>query len=256
MSDNIILVTGGFDPIHSGHIAYINDAATFGRVIVGLNSDEWLKRKKGAAFMPFNERYSVVSSLKNVMCVIKFDDFDGSACDAIYQAKKLFPNNKIVFANGGDRTSDNIPEMKEFSGDSTVSFKFGIGGNNKLNSSSWILSEWKHSTEERKWGKSLTYYESGKSKVKRLLISPGESISMQYHNKRSEMWFVESGNGVVYTMTDSGETPLKEIKLHDFYHVTVGQWHKVANIGQKDLELIEIQYGDECIETDIKRKTI
>lgn len=254
MSEDIVIVTGGFDPLHSGHIAYINQAAEHGRVIIGVNSDEWLVRKKGKPFMPIKERLAVLQSLKNVLCVIEFDDSDGTACDAIRKAKQLFPKNKIVFANGGDRTSSNIPEMKEFENDESVSFKFGVGGNNKLNSSSWLLSDWKHSTEDRVWGKSLTYYESEKAKVKRLVISPGKSISMQYHNKRSEMWFVEEGRGIVFTMIDSGETPLRELKEHDFYHITVGQWHRIVNSGFLDLHLIEIQYGDECTEADIKRK--
>lgn len=254
MSDDIIVITGGFDPVHSGHIAYIKDAANYGRVLVGLNSDSWLQRKKGAAFMPFSERYSVVSSLKPVMTAIGFDDSDGTACDAIKTAKQMFPKNRIVFANGGDRTQTNIPELEYYKNDPQVMFKFGIGGDTKLNSSSWILTNWNRTEHTRSWGKFLNYYEAETCKVKRLIISPGQSISMQYHNKRSEMWFVESGHGIVFTLTDSGPTPLRELKPQDFYHVTVGQWHKVANSGTTDLELIEIQYGESCVESDIVRK--
>lgn len=253
--DNIVIVTGGFDPIHSGHIAYIEAASKLGRVIVGLNSDDWLKRKKGQEFMPYDERYSVVSNLKYVMATLPFDDFDNTACDVIVKAKKLFPNNKIVFANGGDRTSDNIPEMERFKDDPQVEFAFGVGGENKKNSSSWILNEWKHPSESRVWGKFLTYYDSNIAKVKRLVIDPGKSISMQYHEHRSELWFVENGTGEVSTLGANGEEfKLKTINLHDYHQVSINTWHKLKNVGTEPLSIIEIQYGSKCDELDIFRK--
>lgn len=253
--DNIVIVTGGFDPIHSGHIAYIEAASKLGRVVIGLNSDEWLTRKKGKPFMPYNERYSVVSNLKHVMCAIPFDDSDNSACDAITQVKKLFPNNNIMFANGGDRTSSNIPEMERFKNDPQVEFVFGVGGQDKKNSSSWIINECKHPSEERVWGKFLTYYDSNIAKVKRLVIDPGKSISMQYHEQRSELWFVEHGAGEVSTLGANGqEFVLKTIKLHDYHQVSVNSWHRLTNIGNEPLSIIEIQYGSTCDELDIIRK--
>ena len=135
MSDNIIVFTGGFDPIHSGHIEAIKEAQKLGRVIIGLNSDEWLIRKKGKSFMPFEERKAVLDQFKNVLCVIGFDDSDNSASDAIRQAREMFPKNKVIFVNGGDRTKSNIPEMNAFLNDSMVEFHFSVGGDNKKNSS-------------------------------------------------------------------------------------------------------------------------
>jgi D-beta-D-heptose 7-phosphate kinase/D-beta-D-heptose 1-phosphate adenosyltransferase len=141
MSKNIVLVTGGFDPIHSGHIAYFLAAKQLGdELIVGLNSDEWLIRKKGKFFMNYDERYSVVSALKPVSSAFNFNDEDNTAIDAIRKALTDFPNDHIIFANGGDRGKDNIPEMA-FESD-RVSFSFGIGGDDKKNSSSWILKNW------------------------------------------------------------------------------------------------------------------
>jgi cytidyltransferase-like protein len=253
--DNIVIVTGGFDPLHSGHIAYIEEASKLGRVVVGLNSDDWLKRKKGQEFMSYNERYSVVSNLKRVMVTLSFDDSDNTACDVIAQVKKLFPNNKIVFANGGDRTSFNIPEMERFKNDTQVEFVFGVGGEDKKNSSSWILNEWKHPSVSRSWGKFLTYYDSNITKVKRLIIEPGKSISMQYHENRSELWFVENGVGEITTLgANNNEFVLKTIKLHDYHQVSVNTWHKLKNIGSEPLSIIEIQYGSSCNELDIIRK--
>lgn len=254
MIDDIIVFTGGFDPIHSGHISCIKEARKLGRVIIGLNSDDWLTRKKGKPFMTFNERKDVLQQFKDVLCVIGFNDSDNSACNAIQKAKEMFPKSKIVFVNGGDRTSTNIPEMVQFKDNPLVEFHFGIGGEYKKNSSSWILSEWKHPSETRHWGKFMTYYESKQAKVKRLVIGPGKSISMQYHNERAEFWFIENGTGKLSTLVEDKEITLKTLEKHQYYYVDVGQWHRLENIGNVDLEVIEIQYGIECTESDITRK--
>ena len=139
MSQNIVVVSGGFDPVHSGHIAMINDAARFGHVVVLLNSDEWLTRKKGKPFMNYSERKNILENFKNVFLVLDFDDSDNTAIKGLERVKKYFPNHKITFCNGGDRTKENIPEMQV----DGIEFAFGIAGEDKANSSSWILEEWK-----------------------------------------------------------------------------------------------------------------
>lgn len=253
VKDKVILVTGGFDPIHSGHIEYIKSARQLGRVIVGVNSDDWLTRKKGQPFMSFSERLNIVNNLKDVTVAIGFDDSDNSANDAIRKVRELFPNETIVFANGGDRTKENIPEMN--TDVDNVEFLFGVGGENKMNSSSWILQEWKSPTESRAWGKFVNYYVSKESKVKRLIIEPGKSISMQYHNKRSELWFVEQGVGNLFTIKNNTEIKQKTLNKHDYCNISRGQWHRLENIGEGELVVIEVQYGDYCDEDDIIRIT-
>lgn len=146
----IVLITGGFDPIHSGHISYIKRAKLLasqtdnsGHLIVGINSDHWLCNKKGAAFMPWTERQTIISALRDVDEVISFNDEDGSAKDAIIQVLNKYPTHNIVFANGGDRTKENIPEMDlapEYL--NRVEFIFEVGGRDKQNSSSRILGNW------------------------------------------------------------------------------------------------------------------
>ena len=110
--NTIVLVTGGFDPLHSGHIAYFKAAKSLGnKLIVGLNSDEWLTRKKCKPFMQFNERIEIINELSVVDEVISFDDSDDTACGAIYKTLATKPGVEIVFANGGDRVDGNVPEL-------------------------------------------------------------------------------------------------------------------------------------------------
>ena len=136
----VIIASGGFDPIHSGHIQYLLEAKKLGDIlIVALNSDEWLIKKKGKEFMPFEERKVVLENISCVDKVISFEDDDlGSCINALKSIKNEFPNDEIIFANGGDRNKENIPEMTL----EGVQFLFGIGGNSKRNSSSSILDQW------------------------------------------------------------------------------------------------------------------
>ena len=137
----VTLVTGGFDPLHSGHIAYFKAAREFGNTLcVGVNSDDWLTRKKGKPFMSISERMSIIKELKCVDIAIEFIDKDDSACDAISMALEVYDN--VLFCNGGDRGSVNTPEYERYRNDKRVEFKFGVGGTDKKNSSSWILKKW------------------------------------------------------------------------------------------------------------------
>jgi len=140
----VTLVTGGFDPLHSGHIAYFKAAREFGNYLcVGVNSDDWLTRKKGKPFMNVSERMSIIKELKCVDLAIEFNDKDDSACDAIKTSLEVYDN--VLFCNGGDRGSVNTPEYERYRHDKRVEFKFGVGGEDKKNSSSWLLNNWKDS---------------------------------------------------------------------------------------------------------------
>jgi cytidyltransferase-like protein len=245
----IVLCSGGFDPIHSGHIEYLRIAATLGDIlVVAVNSDEWLKRKKGNFFMPFNERAEIVRNLRHVDFVIGFDDSDNTAKHAITMVRQSYPSDTIVFANGGDRTNTNIPELSYE--DNNLEFAFGVGGDDKKNSSSWILDNWKAPKVYRSWGFYRVMYEQPGTKVKELIVEPGLSLSRQRHYKRSEYWHVVSGEGYL-------ELDDESLKLfpHDSIHIGVRQWHKLFNHGKEPLKIVEIQYGIECIEEDIERES-
>ena len=248
----IIIVSGGFDPLHSGHIAYFKSAKKLGdKLIVALNSNDWLINKKGKFFMPFEERKSIIENLRSVDSVIDFTDDDlGSATNALIKVKEMYPGNNIVFANGGDRNKSNIPEMSV----DGIEFEFSVGGDDKKNSSSWILKKWQYYHEERLWGSFYNLFEEDQVKVKELVVSPGKGMSFQRHFKRSEIWMVSRGSCVVNYSKDNPDNK-RNIKLNKFDHylVPVGEWHQITNPFKETCHIIEIQYGDECIEEDIER---
>lgn len=140
--DDIVLVSGGFDPIHSGHIKLIKEASEHGRVVILLNSDQWLQNKKGMEFLPFKEREIIMLALKNVIDVISCGNIDETCIDGIKIAIDKYKNSRIKFANGGDRDNKTTPESI-FCNNNSIELLWGIGGNNKSNSSSWILKKWK-----------------------------------------------------------------------------------------------------------------
>ena len=136
--ERLSLVTGGFDPIHSGHIRYFKEARAFtDYLVVGLNGDPWLTRKKGQYFQSWKERADIVRHLDMVDAVISWDDSDESACGAI--AKCLEIADQVIFCNGGDRARENTPEFDKYKNNDRVKFEWACGGTDKLNSSSWIL---------------------------------------------------------------------------------------------------------------------
>ena len=133
----IVVASGGFDPVHSGHISYLSAARALGdQLLVGVNSDAWLIRKKGYAFLPVEERRIIVGNLKSVDATWEFDDADGSARSLLRTIRQQYPHAEIIFANGGDRTATNCLE-DDVSG---ITFAFGVGGTHKLNSSSQIVN--------------------------------------------------------------------------------------------------------------------
>ena len=132
------LVTGGFDPIHSGHISYFKRAKDLSNyLVVGINTEEWLTRKKGQYFQSWKERAEIIRHLDMVDAVISYDDSDDSSCEGI--AKCLDIAETVIFCNGGDMGKTNTPEVDKYGEDPRVQFQFGIGGDDKMNSSSWIL---------------------------------------------------------------------------------------------------------------------
>lgn len=255
----VVIVSGGFDPLHSGHIAYLSEAAQLGdKLIVALNSDEWLTRKKGRPFMSFEERCAIIKELSVVDQVIGFNDTDDSACHAIFQTLSTHSSGtKLIFANGGDRTDTTTPEYATYGDYPHVDFAFGVGGEDKKNSSSWILDEWKNPKTIREWGwyRVLDDQPDKGYKVKELVILPGKSLSDQRHHYRSECWYVTQGQVSMAIQIDGDPQQGFELPaLTNSYNIGSNIWHKAMNNQDVPAHVIEIQFGEKCIEEDIERR--
>ena len=217
-----IALSGGFDPLHVGHLRMIEAAAALGEVNIILNSDDWLVRKKGFFGQCWNDRTAILRAIRGVADVWPVDDADGTVCDALAAMR---PD---LFGNGGDRAADNTPELAtcEQMGIRTV---FGLGGD-KQNASSAIA---RRAVVQRAWGTYEVLAEGSWWKVKRLVIEPGQATSMQKHERRQE---------VIVRRDNVGLVPR-------------AAWHQLENFGGTEpLEMIEVQVG-ECVEADIVRDT-
>ena len=245
--ETVVLVTGGFDPLHSGHIAYFRAAKELGdHLVVGINSDDWLERKKGRAFMNWNERSTIIKNLEMVDYTLEFDDHDDTARHAIELTKRTWKGYDIIIANGGDRTAQTTPET----GIPGVVYAWAVGGSYKMNSSSSLLTDWtafwekQESKTERPWGHYDVLYSVPGTKVKTLCIEPGQSLSLQRHHMRTELWLVAQGRCCVGNV---------ELNTHDDFKINPGVWHQLHNPYDEPCVMVEIQYGRDCVEEDIER---
>ncbi len=252
----VIVVSGGFDPLHSGHIEYLNSAKKLGDLlIVALNSDEWLINKKGKPFMAFEERKILIENLRMVDEVIDFDDDDLGSCSlGLEKVKKMYPNDEIIFCNGGDRNKENIPETSV----SGIDFRFNVGGSQKINSSSWLIKDYFNNFEERVWGKFYNLFKDDFVRIKELVVDSGKGLSFQKHKYRNEIWFVSKGKCIVKHGVTDNEAASEEIELNceELFHVPVNKWHQIINPFDKNCHIIEIQYGEKTVENDIERASI
>ena len=254
---DVVILSGGFDPVHDGHIRMFRSAALkYDKVFVGLNSDDWLTRKKGAAFMPFDVRKNILESIKYIDFVYSFDDSDDTAIELINDMNYNWGDiaSTITFGNGGDRKDGNYPELN-FCRDMNILIDDDIGGTDKVNSSSDFLANWKYKPMKREWGLYEILSDYKTAKVKELVVNPQSQLSWQTHEARSELWFVREGKGTVYYSTDTEGKQIQKKILHknDYFSIPVGRWHQLSNETKELLSIIEIQYGTNCSESDILR---
>lgn len=241
-----IVVSGGFDPVHIGHLELLEEAKKLGdHLTVILNSDRFLKEKKGFVFMPFRERKKILLGFSCVDKVINCIDKDETVCETL---KALNKKNQInVFANGGDRKNKNdIPEYKVCK-QNNIKMVFDVGGG-KIQSSSDLVEQFNNYSEIRPWGHFENLLEEKKVKVKKLVILPKEKISIQYHNFREEKWHVISGRGKVYI-----EEKELNCKKGSYFEIKEKEAHSIENTGNKNLEILEVQTGSKLSEKDIIR---
>ena len=244
------LLSGGFDPVHIGHLAMIKEASNIANnVVILLNSDNWLTRKKGKPFMVESQRALILEEFGSVSKVIvQINDDDDSSNEAIIEFHKNNPKKTICYCNGGDRSQEDKIRESKVCKDLGIDLKFGIGGIHKLESSSNLTKNHLANIETRPWG---NYHIIAKGKgyqIKEININPGKKQSLQRHKNRSEYWQIISGKGMVYL-----EDSKCILEKTDNIFIPQGDLHRLENIGDKILTLIEIQIGEKISEEDIER---
>jgi cytidyltransferase-like protein len=243
----ISIVSGGFDPIHSGHVRMIREASLYGgELFVLVNSDEWLLRKKGYVSMCLEERMEILRAIDGVSEVHPALDDDGTVCESLLALAKKKPDCVFVFCNGGDRGEGNTPEMQvmeKIGGRSA----FGIGGTEKQNSSSNIWPKHSLGKVQRLWGSYFDHFRNDNCVFKTLEVEAGRGTSMQRHSSRDEFWFMERGYGIVLI----GDQKLL-METGGWIHVPRETWHSII-AGHEGATIREMQIGI-CSEDDIERK--
>lgn len=240
----VVAVSGGFDPIHSGHIQLLESARKLGdKLVVILNNDNWLEDKKGFVFMDAAERKALLLALRCVDDVYitghKSGDKDSSVC------RELRTLQPAIFANGGDRKFGNVPEQ-------TVCDELGIEmiydvGGDKSQSSSWLLNKIRMLgiTEKKPWGQFTLYRSQPNYWIKTLYAAPGKRTSLQTHGQRKEFWMCVAGTVIA---THNGSE--RELFPGDTLEIMPGDEHRLAS--ESGGTVIEIAFGKPD-EQDINR---
>jgi cytidyltransferase-like protein len=243
MNINIcIVVSGGFDPVHKGHLRMFQNAKGLGEnLIVILNNDDFLLKKKGYIFMGQDERKEIIEGFECVDEVIISIDEDLTVCSTL---ELLASQGRAdVFANGGDRRNTNDNPEYQICSKHNIEMLFNIGGEKIQSSSDLVKNEVK-----KPWGKYLTFEQGDGYLVKRINVDAGESLSLQSHEHRTELWVVVKGEA---TVTLDGQK-----KIHnkgECIFIPLKSKHRLENMSKDPLELIEVQFGDILSEEDIIR---
>ena len=241
-----VVVSGGFDPMHIGHLRMFEQAKKLGsELIVILNSDNFLKEKKGYVFMPFEERKELILGLECVDRVVESVDIDNTVCKTI---EDLARKKEIdIFANGGDRKNKNdIPEY-EICIKNNIEIIFDIGGE-KIQSSSDLTKPFINYSEIRPWGSFENLEDHKGYKVKRLQVNPGAKLSVQFHHNRSEDWVIVKGKAKILIGKKEYEG-----RKGSHFKIQKKEVHCIENISKDLLVIIEVQIGANLSEDDIIR---
>lgn len=236
-----VAVSGGFDPLHIGHIRMFKYARSLGsRLIVILNNDHWLTAKKGFVFMPQKERAEIVRALPFVDEVYvtkhRSNPRDMSVCDAL---KKIRPD---IFANGGDRRrTKDIPEARACK-DLGIKMVFNVGGD-KVQSSSWMIRGASRPVARtvRPWGEYYVWDKGRTWNLKTIYIKPKRRLSLQYHRHREEWWLLVAGDAIATLHYSSGPRRVK-LKKGEVLRVGKRQVHRLEST--RGGVVVEVAYGD------------
>lgn len=244
------LVSGGFDPVHLGHLEMIKGARLLADcVVVLLNSDNWLTRKKGKPFMNEQQRTKILLEFSSVHRVIVQDkDQDDSSNRAIEDFAKKNIEKKICYCNGGDRNEEKQIRESEICKKLGIDLKFSVGGNKKIESSSNLTKNYLAEVEKRPWGQFHIIAKGDGYQVKEINVKKDRKQSLQKHKYRSECWQIIKGMCKIQV----GKEIFILCEGKNIF-IPQGEIHRIENIGDEELKLVEIQIGDRIEEEDITR---
>ena len=243
------LVSGGFDPVHVGHLRMFQDAKKLSdKVIVLLNNDNWLIKKKGKPFMNQEQRKDILEEFQSISEVIIQKSNDKSSSLAIKEFANNNPKKNICYCNGGDR--NNIKNIREadICKELNINLEFGVGGKEKVESSSQLTRNYLGNVEIRPWGNYHVIAKNTGYQIKEIKVFQNSKLSLQKHKNRSEFWQILNGKSKI--TIEEKEYYLKE-KEHIF--IPKDTIHRIENIGKEELIFIEIQLGEDLKEEDIIR---
>ena len=238
-----VAVSGGFDPLHIGHVRMFKAAKKLGdKLVVILNNDNWLRAKKGFVFMPQKERKELIEAISGVDKVV-YTKHDKNPKD-MSVARALRELRPVIFANGGDRKPGNLVS-KEAIACREIGCKevLNVGHGGKIQSSSWMVNAARRPASKavRPWGE---YYgwDSGKGwNLKTIYIKPKKRLSLQYHHHREEWWLLVSGDAQATLRDESGDRTVA-LKKGEVFRVTKKMIHRLSS--QKGGIIVEVAYGD------------
>lgn len=244
------IISGGFDPLHDGHLDMIDAAVDHcDRLIVIVNTDDWLVRKKGYAFFNLKTRCRVLDSIDGVFMTFASIDQDSTVRESLRKIHQMVSGERIAFLNGGDRRSEaEIPEAAVCE-ELGIEMVFGVGGSTKPDSSSLVPGR---AVVHREWGIYTDHYRDKNTVLKTMEFLPDRGTSFQVHQYRSELWFVMSGSGEAVTVGSGGDTERHVLVRGSMLTIPVGTWHCIL-AASDGLVVRELQYGADCREDDIIR---
>lgn len=236
----VVAVSGGFDPLHIGHIRLFREARQLGdKLVVIMNNDHWLRAKKGFTFMPQKERAEIIRHLPFVDKVVFTDHKKGDTDKSV--SRTLAKVRPDIFANGGDRFSENVPEVAVCKG-LGIKMVFNVGAGGKVQSSSWMISNSLRPASKtvRPWGEYYGWDEGSEWNLKTIYIKPRSRLSLQYHHHREEWWLLVEGDATA-TVREGKEMLTIPLRKGEVFRVGKGQVHRLSS--NKGGVVVEVAYG-------------
>jgi len=249
----VVAVSGGFDPVHIGHVRMFEEAKKLGtHLVVILNGDEWLKNKKGFAFMPEEERAELIKQFGVVDDVYIHREIDEhtSVTGALRDYTMNIDGQEYpisIFANGGDRKDINdIPEGK-ICQEKGIEMVFEVGRGGKVQSSSWLIDKVKNKYEVdiRPWGHMHILDSKKHFWVKSITVAPNKRLSLQSHAQRRELWACIEGEIIAERGIKTGEgqweiTEKVVLKPGDTFYLNTNELHRMSS--EKGGTIIEVAF--------------